>query len=241
MRKAIIEKFEELGFTVDESQPGYQVQQYTPAGEDWNLSFTDLQDIKDYAENYDPEEDFNMWIEARQHGVSGVPDPETLWVDQTWKNDVLTQMLNWIKSLEEPAPLMRNGITVGYHKHKLGGYHFCVQYDCCPHWACNSWRTLKRWLKNRNLRLSKKSLNPPSSRKVEGSFEEDYCWSVAELENLKKEKNGFFITVISNGEITKAVSYQENGKTMIVRCNPNVHDRPVYSYGESMQEVRLAS
>ena len=103
MRKAIIEMFEELGFTVDERQPGYEVQQYTPAGEDWNLSFTDLQNIKDYADDYDPSEDFVMWLEAKKSGVSGVPSPDELWKDQIWKKDILNNLLERIKILERPA------------------------------------------------------------------------------------------------------------------------------------------
>lgn len=57
MRNAIIKKFEELGFTVDKDKQGYQVQQYTPAGQDWSLYFKDLQDIEDFAVNFNPYED----------------------------------------------------------------------------------------------------------------------------------------------------------------------------------------
>lgn len=66
------------------------MQQETPAGEDWNLSFNKLQDIKDYAENYDPEEDFNIWIEAKQNGVPGVAE---LWQDQLWKQNLLSRLI----------------------------------------------------------------------------------------------------------------------------------------------------
>ena len=44
--------------------------------------------IIEYAENYDPEEDFAMWIEARKRDKS-VPGPAELWEDQLWKQKTL--------------------------------------------------------------------------------------------------------------------------------------------------------
>lgn len=93
MQKITVKKLEKLGFNVEKDNQGYNLQQYTPAGEDWNLSFNNLQDIKDYAEYYDPEEDFNMWIEARQNGVAGVPEPGELWKDQLWKQNLLKKLI----------------------------------------------------------------------------------------------------------------------------------------------------
>ena len=93
MQKITVKKLEKLGFNVEKDNQGYNLQQYTPAGEDWNLSFNNLQDIKDYAENYDPEEDFNMWIEARQNKVAGVPEPAELWQDQLWKQNLLKKLI----------------------------------------------------------------------------------------------------------------------------------------------------
>lgn len=66
----------------------YLLSCYTPAGEDWEFYVTDEEDFKQYAENFDPEEEFKMWVEAR-NVVSGVPDIPTLWKDQLWKQKIL--------------------------------------------------------------------------------------------------------------------------------------------------------
>lgn len=88
-----VKRLEKLGFDVEKDDRGYNLQQYTPAGEDWNLYFHKLEDIKDYAEKYDPEDDFNMWIEAKQSGFAGVPGIDELWQDQLWKQNLLNQLI----------------------------------------------------------------------------------------------------------------------------------------------------
>ena len=93
MKKITVKRLEKMGFDVEKDDQGYNLQQYTPAGEDWNLYFNKLQDIKEYAENYDPEDNFNMWIEAKQNGIRGVPNPAELWEDQLWKQNLLKELI----------------------------------------------------------------------------------------------------------------------------------------------------
>lgn len=71
----------------------YWLSCYTPAGEDWEFYVTDEEDFKQYAENFNPEEEFKMWVEAR-NVVSGVPDIPTLWKDQLWKQEKLKEVAN---------------------------------------------------------------------------------------------------------------------------------------------------
>ena len=88
---------EDNGFTVKNDDGNcWTIQQYTPAGEDWELSFYDLKDIIEYAENYDPEDDFTMWIEARKRDKT-VPGPAELWQDQLWKQETLNKVLEELK------------------------------------------------------------------------------------------------------------------------------------------------
>lgn len=91
--KKILEK---NGFTVKKEGNWWSISQYTPAGEDWYLSFECLSDFKRYAEDYDPEDDFKMWVNARGK-VSGVPDIPELWQDQLWKQETLKKCLDEIK------------------------------------------------------------------------------------------------------------------------------------------------
>ena len=46
--KKILEKH---GFTVSKDGDCWNIQQYTPEGEDWNLCFSKLEEIKDYLIN----------------------------------------------------------------------------------------------------------------------------------------------------------------------------------------------
>lgn len=88
---------EKHGFTVEGNIGNWTIQQYTPEGEDWNIELTHLTDITEYAENYSPEEDFDMWWNARKT-VQGVPQsPSDLWKDQLWKQTILRQIATEIE------------------------------------------------------------------------------------------------------------------------------------------------
>ena len=96
----IIKILERNGFTVTQSEyyGDWDIRQYTPAGEDWGFAVNELKDIKEYSENFDPEEDFTMWAEARMYNrVRGVPDIPTLWKDQLWKQKQLKKVARLIK------------------------------------------------------------------------------------------------------------------------------------------------
>lgn len=89
-----VKKLEKYGFNVHKVKDGYEIQQYTPEGEDWCLYFRNLQEIKEYAENFDEGEEFAIWVEAKQSGVRGVPDYKELWQDQLWKKELLKEIAN---------------------------------------------------------------------------------------------------------------------------------------------------
>lgn len=92
---------ENNGFEVTKERDGYSLQQYTPAGEDWNLYFEKLTDIKSYAEGFDPEEEFEIWVEAKIHGYptmrASIPCYSELWQDQLWKQELLDKIATEIK------------------------------------------------------------------------------------------------------------------------------------------------
>lgn len=89
-----VKKLEKHGFYVHKEKDGYEIQQYTPAGEDWCLFFRKLEEIKNYAENFDPEKEFTMWFNAKQSGIRGVPSIPELWKDQLWKQELLQEIAN---------------------------------------------------------------------------------------------------------------------------------------------------
>lgn len=88
--KDIKKILEDNGFNVEQQEDGqWFISQYTPEGEDWGFSIDSLARIKEYAENFDPEEEFSMWIEAKHNGTKGVPGIAELWQDQLWKQEIL--------------------------------------------------------------------------------------------------------------------------------------------------------
>ena len=95
----MIEKIlEDNGFNITYDSDGCSLQQYTPAGEDWWLYFDEPEEIVEYAENYCPEDDFEIWIEAKYHGdTTGIPSVPELWKDQLWKRDLLHKIADEIK------------------------------------------------------------------------------------------------------------------------------------------------
>ena len=88
----IIDVLEENGFSVIPQGDGWFISQWTPAGEDWGFSVDKLDDIKQVAEGFDPEEELEAWIDARRSGVAGVPPTGTLWEDQLWKQAKLKKV-----------------------------------------------------------------------------------------------------------------------------------------------------
>lgn len=88
-------KLESFGFTItDESDDLYNAQVYTPAGEDWNITFSDIDNFIDYAESFDVDEEFELLFTA---DLRGKPSASVLLKDQQWKKRFLTKIINNIK------------------------------------------------------------------------------------------------------------------------------------------------
>lgn len=95
--KTIIKILKDNGFCVNQEDDGqWFISQYTPAGEDWGFYLEDLHDLPEYAENFDVDEEFEMWVEAKRNGVSGVPSYSDLFEDQQWKQQTLREVAELI-------------------------------------------------------------------------------------------------------------------------------------------------
>ena len=101
----LLDKAEELGWCIHESDTEWEFIQNSPAGEDFffDISASDVhnagdmvREIRSYANGFDAEEHAKMWIEA-QGKVSGVPDVKTLVKDA----DAIKLMLNKLASAME--------------------------------------------------------------------------------------------------------------------------------------------
>ena len=105
MVKTIKQIIEENDFMVIPCQDDYLIQRFTPAGEDWNIPVFKLEELVEYAENFDPEEEMEMWCEAKQHGSEymrkSIPGYGELWQDQLWKQKILKKIAKQIKRTKQ--------------------------------------------------------------------------------------------------------------------------------------------
>ena len=79
LKKRLIQKAEELDWNVTVEKKEWTFQQHSPAGEDFFFYIT-VENLKDlwrevrrYANDFDPDEHIEMWVEAKQHGREGIP------------------------------------------------------------------------------------------------------------------------------------------------------------------------
>lgn len=58
-----------------------ELEKYSPAGEDFIITVGEegfVDNVKEYAAHFDPDEHIEMWVEARRNGVKGVPSAREL-------------------------------------------------------------------------------------------------------------------------------------------------------------------
>lgn len=83
LKTKYLDVLENLGWEVSDGldDGSVELQKYSPAGEDFNIcvnveNFPEA--VAEYAADFDPDEHIEMWIEARNNGVSGVPSTREL-------------------------------------------------------------------------------------------------------------------------------------------------------------------
>lgn len=103
--KTIEQILEDNEFNVTPAEGGYEISQYTPAGEDWVFYVSSLAEIVEYAENFDPDDEMGMWCDAKNHGSKhmrdSIPGYGELWKDQLWKQKILKRVANKIRRTKE--------------------------------------------------------------------------------------------------------------------------------------------
>lgn len=102
----LVNKADNLGWTVWLEEDGWEFGQNSPAGEDFwffignndvNSEEDMVREVRSYANDFDTEEHVQMWLEGRRNGVSGVPDLKALVKDA----DDIKLMLNKLASAME--------------------------------------------------------------------------------------------------------------------------------------------
>lgn len=87
MLNKIIEIAEKLEWTVNVTNDYIEFRQYSPVGEDFSFIVNTatpkeiVEQVVEYADDFDIDEHIEMWIEAKRNGVLGVPSTQELVYD----------------------------------------------------------------------------------------------------------------------------------------------------------------
>lgn len=85
----------------------WELENFSPAGEDFILSVEGItsedmiRDIVDCANNFDPDEHIEMWIEARHNGARDVPSTRVLVEDADAIGEMLQELADQVNELTE--------------------------------------------------------------------------------------------------------------------------------------------
>ena len=78
LTKKDIKAIEDLGWSFKQTKDGYFLENYSPAGGDMVIEVETKEEIIEYCENYDAEEEFDVWYGVHR----GEPTrPSELWDD----------------------------------------------------------------------------------------------------------------------------------------------------------------
>lgn len=98
----IIEAAEKLDWTVKEYEDGTaEFSQYSPAGEDFSFTVNAenaAKEIYEYYDNFDVDDHIEMWVEAKQNGVAGVPSIRRLVEDAEEISEMLKTLAGAVMS-----------------------------------------------------------------------------------------------------------------------------------------------
>lgn len=104
MTTAQIETCERLDWCVHECDDEIELEKYSPAGEDFIVSITDIDDIPravwEYANDFDVDDHIEMWVLARRSGVRGIPPMTELVEDAGAIRDMLHELADALSDCE---------------------------------------------------------------------------------------------------------------------------------------------
>lgn len=103
MLNKIIKTSEALGWSVEDDGDTVSFYQYSPAGEDFSFTIGKgniIEEVKEYAADFDIDEYIEMWIEAKRNGASGVPSARELVHDAEDIDSMLQELAVALSELE---------------------------------------------------------------------------------------------------------------------------------------------
>lgn len=90
--KEVLDKIDELGWSVYEDDTYYELSKYSPAGQDFNMTINKSDNVDEFINNiykayedFDVSESASLWIGENGHGINGAPyELEDLLEDMKW-------------------------------------------------------------------------------------------------------------------------------------------------------------
>ena len=104
LKAALIKAAEEEDWSVSVDGDCWEFEKYSPACEDFICCVTGddiVSEVDDYHENFDTEDHVMMHMEAKNHGLSGVPSLKILVEDADAIDDMLCELYYALKKAED--------------------------------------------------------------------------------------------------------------------------------------------
>lgn len=102
--KQLVDICDKEGWEVYPSDDTIDIRQGSPRGEDFGFTIDKNKDyveqIENYADNFDADEHVEMWVEAKRNGVSGVPSITELVDDARDIQKMLYDLVNAVNGLK---------------------------------------------------------------------------------------------------------------------------------------------
>lgn len=104
----LLDEADSLGWSVYEDESGWDIRKASPAGEDFGFfvhksSVKDagdfVREVRQYADDFDPDENIEMWVEARRSGSRGIPEIRTLVQDADDIQDMLNELAETLEDI----------------------------------------------------------------------------------------------------------------------------------------------
>lgn len=104
----VLDKIEELGWTITDERENYLLSQISPAGQDFSITLCKTDDIDDFIESiyityqdWDVSYETYLWLDDTGHGKNGAPyDMKDVYEDMEWCKNALLQLYNDLRESE---------------------------------------------------------------------------------------------------------------------------------------------
>lgn len=95
---------ESLDWYIASEEDGYiELEKYSPAGEDFIMTVpakSFVQEVQEYASDFDTDDHIEMWVEARHNGAQGVPSIRVLVEDADAIQDMLDELAEALSTID---------------------------------------------------------------------------------------------------------------------------------------------